>query len=85
MSDAEVWSFNVDTYAPKVNTPTLIIYGEMSDGYVPAAQHVFDEIAAKDKTLIIVPGVFHTRFYDDPSVIDPATASVSQWLTQHLN
>lgn len=85
MSDAEVWSFDVDTYAPKVTMPTLIIHGEMSDGNVPAAQHVFDEITAKDKKLVIIPGVFHTRFYDDPSVIDPATATVSQWLAQHLN
>ena len=85
MSDAEVWSFNVDDYAPKVTIPTLMIHGEMSDGNVPAAQHVFDEIAAEVKKLIIVPGVFHTRFYDDPSVIDPTTATVSQWLSQHLN
>lgn len=85
MSDAEVWTFDVDSYAPKVTIPTLMIHGEMSDGNVPAAQHVFDEIASKDKKLVIVPGVFHTRFYDDPTVIDPAAATVSQWLTQHLN
>lgn len=85
MSDAEVWAFNVDDYAPKVTLPTLMIHGEMSDGNVPAAQHVFDELAAKDKKLVIVPGVFHTRFYDDPAVIEPAAATLSQWLLPHLN
>lgn len=85
MSDAEVWSFDVDGYALKITMPTLMIHGEMSDGGLPAAQHVFDEITAKDKKLVIVPGVFHTRFYDDPSVIDPTAATVSQWLAQHLN
>ena len=84
MSDAEVWSFDVDNYTPKISVPTLIIHGEMSDGNVAAAQHVFDELIVKDKHLVIVPGVFHTRFYDDPSIIDPAAAEVSQWFTGHL-
>ncbi len=84
MSDAEVWRFNVDDYAVKVKAPTLIVHGEMSDGNVEAAQHVFDLLPVKDKQLIIVPGVFHTRFYDDPAVIDPAAAQVSQWFARHL-
>lgn len=84
MSDAEIWSFDVDNYTPKVTVPTLIIHGEMSDGNVAAAQHVFNELTVKDKQLVIMPGVFHTRFYDDPSVIDPAAAEVSQWLPGHL-
>jgi pimeloyl-ACP methyl ester carboxylesterase len=84
MSDAEVWSFNVDEYTSKITMPTLIIHGEMSDGNVPAAQHVFDGLGAKDKKLVIVPGIFHTRFYDDPQVIDPAASTVSQWLAAHF-
>jgi uncharacterized protein len=84
MSDAEVWSFNVDDYASKVTVPTLIIHGEMSDGNVEAAQHVYTQIGAKDKRLTIVPGIFHTRFYDDPSVIDPVAAEASRWFAEHL-
>jgi dienelactone hydrolase len=84
LSDAEVWSFNVDDYAPKVSVPTLIIHGEMSDGGVEAAQHVFDRLTVKDKTLTIVPGVFHTRFYDDPLVVDPAATQAAAWFRTHL-
>ncbi len=84
MSDAEVWSFDVDPYAARVKVPTLVIHGEMSDGNVEAAQHVFALLPVKDKRLVIVPGVFHTRFYDDPAVIDPAAAQVSVWFGQHL-
>lgn len=84
MSDAEVWSFDIDTYLPKVKLPTLVIHGEMSDGMVEAAQHVYKLLGATDKHLSIVPGVFHTRFYDDPAVIEPAAAEVSQWFKKHL-
>lgn len=85
MSDLEVWSFNVDDFTPKISVPTLIIHGEMSDGNVDAAQHVFNKLTVQDKRLVIVPDVFHTRFYDDPSVIDPATAEVSLWFTEYLS
>ena len=84
MSDAEVWSFNVDNYSPKVKVPTLIVHGEMSDGNKESAEHVYKSLGASDKKLTIVPGVFHTRFYDDPLVIDPAAAQVSQWLAKKL-
>lgn len=84
MSDAEVWAFSVDDHAPHVSVPTLIIHGEKSDGGVAAARHVFDLLPIKDKTLTIVPGVFHTRFYDDPLVVDPAAAEVAAWFHTHL-
>lgn len=84
MSDALVWTFNVDDYAPKVRQPTLIIHGEMSDGGPKAAQHVFDLIGTKAKALSIKPGVFHTRYYDDPLIVVPAAARVASWFTAHL-
>jgi len=84
MSNAEVWAFNVEEHASRVKVPTLMIHGEMSDGGPEAAQHTFGLIAAKDKELVIVPGVFHTRFYDDPLVIDPAAARVVAWFNRHL-
>ncbi len=84
MSDAEVWTFNVDAHARQLLTPTLIVHGEQSDGGPEAAQHVFALMPAKDKHLDIVPGIFHTRFYDDPLVIEPAAASVIDWFTHHL-
>lgn len=79
MSDAEVWTFDVDAYAVKLQLPTLMIHGERSDGFVAAVQHVFEKVPAKDKKLVIVEGVFHTRFYDDPLVIEPTAAEVAKW------
>jgi len=84
MSDAEVWTFNVEDVAHKVSVPTLMIHGERSDGGPEAARHVFDLLPAKDKILKIVPGVFHTRFYDDPLVVDLAAHDVATWLNKHL-
>jgi fermentation-respiration switch protein FrsA (DUF1100 family) len=84
MSDAEVWTFDVDAHARQLRTPTLVVHGEQSDGGPEAAQHVFGMLPAKDKHLDIVPGIFHTRFYDDPLVIEPAAASVIDWFTHHL-
>ena len=84
MSDAEVWTFDVDSYALKVTVPTLLIHGERSDGGVAAVRHVHAKLAATDKHVVIVDGVFHTRFYDDPIVVDPAAAEVAAWLDRHL-
>ena len=84
MSDAEVWTFDVDAYARRLAAPTLIVHGEQSDGFVVAARHVHDLIPAAHKRLVIVDGVFHTRFYDDPIVVDPAAAEVASWLAGHL-
>jgi fermentation-respiration switch protein FrsA (DUF1100 family) len=84
MSDAEVWSFDVDSYARRLEKPTLIVHGELSDGLVAAARHVHDLIPAPLKRLVIVDGVFHTRFYDDPIVVEPAAAEVAAWFDAHL-
>lgn len=84
MSDAEVWTFDVQAHARRLKTPTLMIHGEQSDGGPEAAQHVHALIAAKTKHLDIVPGVFHTRFYDDPLVIAPAGTSVTDWFSRFL-
>ena len=39
---------------------------------------------ANDKHLRIVPEIFHTRFYDDPLVIEPTAALAVDWFTRHL-
>ena len=84
MSDAEVWTFDVAAHAAKVTVPTLLVHGEQSDGGVAAVRHAHAHLAAKDKRLVVVDGVFHTRFYDDPIVVDPAAAEVAAWFDQHL-
>lgn len=84
MSDAEVWTFDVDDHARKLGKPTLLVHGEKSDGGVASARHVHDLIPAPDKRLVVVEGVFHTRFYDDPIVVGPAAAQVATWLATYL-
>lgn len=84
MSDAEVWTFDVDVHTRKLHTPTLMVHGEMSDGGPEAAQHVYALMTVKDKHLHIVPGIFHTRFYDDPLVIEPTVTEVVTWFGRHL-
>lgn len=84
MSDAEVWTFDVDVHTRKLHTPTLMVHGEMSDGGPEAAQHVYALMTVKDKHLHIVPGIFHTRFYDDPLVIEPTVTEVVSWFGRHL-
>lgn len=84
MSDAEIWTFDVEAHARKLRTPTLVLHGEMSDGGSEAAQHVYALMPTKQKKLHIVPGVFHTRFYDDPMIIEPAAAEVVAWFAVHL-
>lgn len=84
MSDAEVWAFDVDPWAARLELPTLMIHGEHSDGFIKAVAHVFERIPAKEKHMEIVEGVFHTRFYDDPIVIEPAAAQVAAWFETYL-
>ena len=84
MSDAEVWTFDVDAHAMRLTKPTLIVHGEQSDGLVAAARHIHKLIPASKKRMLIVAGVFHTRFYDDAIVVDPAAAEVATWLADHL-
>lgn len=85
MSDAEVWTFDVDAHARALKTPTLIVHGDQSDGGPEAARHVYALLASEKKQLEIVPGVFHTRFYDDPLVIEPAAESVIDWFRKHVS
>ena len=84
MSDAHVWTFDVDEHARKLGKPTLLVHGEKSDGGVASAKHVHDLIAAPDKRLVVVDGVFHTRFYDDPIVVGQAAADVAAWFGRYL-
>lgn len=79
-SDAEVWTVDVRAAAAALRVPTLIVHGEQSDGFAAAAQTVHDALTVADRKLVIVPGVFHTRFYDDPEIVDGAVAELLPWL-----
>ena len=84
MNDADLWTFDVQPYAARLTLPSLMIHGEFSDGFIEATNHVFGLIPATQKHLTLVESVFHTRFYDDPIVIDPAAAEVAAWFQARL-
>ena len=69
----------------RLELPTLMIHGEHSDGFIKAVTHVFERIPAKEKHMEIVEGVFHTRFYDDPIVVEPAAAQLAAWFETYLS
>ncbi len=83
-SDADVWTMDVLAPAARLQVPTLIVHGEQSDGFVVAAQTVHDALTVTDRRLVIVPGVFHTRFYDDPEIVDGAVRELSTWYAGRL-
>ena len=58
----------------------LYLHGEQSDGFLIAARTVYDALTVKDRKLVIEPGIFHTRFYDDPEIVDGAASEVMDWL-----
>lgn len=62
MRDADLWAFDLDDHISGVSTPCLMVHGEMSDGGVEAAQHVYERLACERKTFIVFPGTFHTLF-----------------------
>lgn len=83
-SDADVWTVDVRTAAAKIAVPTLIVHGERSDGFVVAASTIYDALLVKDRKLVIEPEIFHTRFYDDPEIVDGAVSEVAAWFGTRL-
>ena len=83
-SDADVWTVDVRVPAAKLAVPTLIIHGEKSDGFEVAARTIHDALTVEDRKLVIEPGIFHTRYYDDPEVVDGAVSEVAAWLATRL-
>ena len=83
-SDAEVWTMDARVPAEKLRVPTLIVHGEQSDGFVAAAKTMHGALTVADRKLVIVPGVFHTRFYDDPEVVDGAVGELLAWFEGRL-
>jgi len=84
MSDAEVWSFDVEAHARTMNKPTLLVHGENSDGGLPAVRHIYDTLPSSDKRLVVLEGIFHTRFYDDPSVVVPTAHLIAGWFAKQF-
>ena len=83
MSEAETLSFDALAAAKQVNKPTLVIHGEMSDGGYAFAKQVFAALPTPDKKAVWDDHTVHFQYYEDPVVLDRATAQVVQWFGQH--
>lgn len=83
-SDADVWSTDMRPSAERLSMPTLIIHGEQSDGFVIAAETVYARLTMTERRMVIVPGIFHTRFYDDPEIVGGAVAELLNWFAPRV-
>ena len=83
-SDADIWTVDVRLAAAKLKVPTFILHGEQSDGFEVAARTIHSALRMEDRKLRIEPGIFHTRYYDDPEVVDGAVSEVAAWLETRL-
>ena len=69
--------------AKVVQDPTLILQGDSDKSANPeGTQMLMDALAAKDKTLTIIPGAGHV-FMSDPSKREQVISAVKDWLEAH--
>ena len=45
MSDADIWAFDLDKWASKMEKPIILIHGDHSDGFKEAVMHVYDSVS----------------------------------------
>lgn len=82
MSDAEVWTFNVNEFTKKIVIPTLLLHGEFSAGGLNSARKILNDITSITKELVEFPNVVQTMFYDEPIIVDQAVAKIVAWFNQ---
>lgn len=85
MSEAETLTFDALSVAKKVEKPTLVIHGEMSDGGYKFAKEIYSSIPKKNKKSIWMDKTFHFQFYDDPIVIEKSVYEVSHFFQSITN
>nr|WP_294898777.1 alpha/beta hydrolase [uncultured Pedobacter sp.] len=77
MSEAETLTFDAVSVARKVEKPTLVIHGEMSDGGYEFAKKIYSSLPKENKKSVWMDKIFHFQFYDDPIVISKSVDEVS--------
>jgi pimeloyl-ACP methyl ester carboxylesterase len=83
MSEAETLTFDALSVAKKVEKPTLVIHGEMSDGGYKFAQEIYSSIHSKNKNAVWIDKTFHFQFYDDPIIIGKSVDEISNWFKKN--
>ncbi len=79
MSEWETLNFDALSIAKKINKPTLIIHGEMSDGGYEFAKQIFNSIPNQNKKSIWIDKTVHFQFYDDPIIIGRSVNEISDF------
>jgi dienelactone hydrolase len=82
MSEAETLTFDALVVAKKIEKPTLVIHGEMSDGGYEFAKQIYDSIPANNKESVWMDKTFHFQFYDDSIVIGKSVDEISNWFNK---
>lgn len=83
MSDAALLAYESRSAAERLTTPYLMIHSDQS--FLPAAaRRHFDAVPGPTKRLLWAGETLHFQFYDDPVVLDEATAHIVAWFRTHL-
>jgi uncharacterized protein len=84
MSDDDLLAFESLSAAERLRSPYLMIHSDNS--FLPeAARRHFDAVPGTDKRLQWHGATPHLRWYDDPSVIGPTVALITEWFREHLD
>jgi len=65
-----------------VPAPTLLIVGGEDHVVIELNRLALDQLAAKEKQLIIVPGATH--LFEEPGALEEVARLAAKWFTQHL-
>ncbi|WOO81904.1 putative protein [Vanrija pseudolonga] len=82
MSDLDHFDYSTVEGVSKLNTPALIIHGDMCMNSAAAKRH-FDSIPTKDKKLVWDNDVNHFQYYDSPDIVDRTAGKIAEWFNAH--
>jgi putative phosphoribosyl transferase len=67
----------------KVRAPTLLIVGGNDVPVIRLNQEAFEELCAKEKQLVVVPGATH--LFEEPGALEEVARLATDWLKGHLS
>ena len=66
----------------RVRTPTLLVVGGHDEPVIRLNREAFEQLAAAEKQLVIVPGATH--LFEEPGALEEVARLASAWFTRHL-
>ncbi|OGM47371.1 dienelactone hydrolase domain-containing protein [Aspergillus bombycis] len=66
--------------------PFMVVIGDKPGGFgaYRDAQEVYGRAGAKEKQIVVLPGISHYNLYDKPEAVQPALEQVLPFLKKHL-